>query len=746
VPNRNELSALSAARADEVFAADEPGLPVLEVTHEDAVNEAQYLDALAWARESEQDLARQAERPSSGRVFVQDASGERREVRDAFVFGVDFAAPAEERTTLAVGEREPDGSIHILGVQSMPARRERATRDGQLMVLPDARPVPRDMRIPVALLDIPVATPAPEPDLVNSMMTLGCFSAITVRETGARRYEVWGGRRRALAARIVGEGVMVPALVYPASTPNHVMAAMAMAENNVRRANPLAELEAIETMMRTGAGEQTIADELMIPVGLVRRRIGLTRLIPALRVGLVDGRIFPNVAELAARLTNEQQRELARRLRERESLQGRSRNLRAADVREVRAPEGAIVEGDLVMEVIDEPGSSGSSAFVRAMVQDVDEDGNATHLSVANTMFVRESLTREEAQRWVLPNGSQFTFTDLNPDGTPRDQFIVASRRFNDTSHGAVGRGEATLFLPEAWMREQVALRWEQQPITREFELANGWRYNFQHAGRGRTTTDNGFPPHFMVARDPEFSHAPIQDDVERGEAERYLPESWMLEQIATNRAAVEQEYLSADAATNVLHADQLQALRSQVFEMAAELSRRDAGETPATVAAATTTADEETWDSTYRLLTRAMECMPIGPDAPSERAYHALEDVIAVVQRMATTAARPANAGLEAMVVAQGGQNADATFLAGSLSQEQMAQTIVLRGGYLQFETEGAGRFFERYIDSNGRMRRRTLRENVWRERVRQAYLQRINAGAAGAATVTVTPYTVTP
>jgi ParB-like chromosome segregation protein Spo0J len=727
VPNRNELSALSAARADEVFAADE-----IEETGAEQLARLEAQDAEVdrlLASERAALPVEEPERLSGSRVFMQDASGERIEVRDGMVFGVDFAAPAEERTTLAVGEREPDGSIHILGVQSMPARRERATRDGQLMILPDARPVPRDMRIPVAMLDIPVTTPAPEPDLVNSMRMLGCFSAITVRETGTRRYEVWGGRRRALAARIVGGGMMVPALVYPASTPNHVMAAMAMTENNVRRANPLAELEAIETMMRTGAGEQTIADELMIPVGLVRRRIGLTRLIPALRVGLVDGRIFPNVAELAARLTNEQQRELARRLRERESLAGRARNLRAADVREVRAPEGAIVEGDLVMEVIDENGSGapGDPRWVQAAVQDRDDDGNVTHLSVANTMFVREDLAREETQRWVLPGGADFTFTDLDPDGTPREQFILRP----NTPH-------AVRFLPEVWMREQVALQREQAAlqrrppaIEREFELSNGWRYNFQHAGGGRTATEDGFPPHFMVARDPGFSHAPVQDDVESGEAERYLPESWMREQIADATNRVSREHASMVQIHDAEHV----SVNGVRF-----VDERVTPTPTPTPTPTMLTADEETWDSTYRLLMRAMECMPIGPDAPSERAYHALEDVITVVQRMATTVARPANAGLEAMVVAQGGQNADATFGAGSLSEEQMAQTIGLRGGYLQFETEGGGRYFERYIDSNGRMRRRTLRENVWRERVRQAYLQRINAGIMAAATTTVT------
>jgi ParB/RepB/Spo0J family partition protein len=684
VPNREELGAMSAARAEAVFP-------------EEAASEIET----AVHTENRQEFARRTVEElrgiPGGRVFVQTDNGEIREIgRPELVFGIDFASVDETRemTTVVRGTHAPDGATHIREIEQVPTIRGTrpdvtVTEHGQLLILPEVRPVGRDMIIPVSMLDIPIETPPPEPDLVNSMRMLGCFSSITVRETAHRRFEVFGGRRRALAARIVGLN-QVTAIAYPPSTPRHVMAAMTMAENNVRRANPLAELEAIETMLRvTGATEQTIATELMLPISVVRKRIGLTRLIPPLRVGLVDGRIFPNVAELAARLTNEQQIELAETLQSRERLEGRARNLRAADVRAVRSAglqEGA--QGDLVDEIVTDTG------YVTAEITRADDEGHPLQLDYQNEAFVRSDLSTslEDQRPWILQDGRRFVMTDLNPDGTPRDQFLVGDENGVYPTHGEVERGRATRFLPEVWMREQIAMSRAAVEAIDEGQL----RYHGQlylSADRAEEVVRRG-------VADAMTRHGEQRELVVGGR--RFI----RADQVEpTQRAMNEALMRTAEGFAAVAHppevVEDLTRLRAQIVE----LQRVN--------------TYDESWGSVDRLLRRALDVMPVAPDGNSDVAYHALEEVLALATRHARVEARrPGN--LETMVQGLGGPNADAQFA--GMTTDQVAETIMIRGGYREYEREG-DRHFQRYVDSNGRLRRRTLPPAMWEARVREAF-----------------------
>jgi ParB/RepB/Spo0J family partition protein len=687
---RAEQMLLRPGPAPAQVMADRLGVPVVFEGRQYRPGTAVHTEIIDASDPAQQHLVSALLRtPRQPRVFTQSDDGTMRDVGET-VFGIDFApVGGEDRTTRVEMTRDENGVATVQRIEHVPT-----TRALQTPLLPVTRPNPRDMLIPVNLLDIAPGTPEPGADLLNSIETLGFYSAITVREVGPGshgRFQVWGGRRRSLAAREVGLR-MVPAQVYPAETPDEVMAAISMTENAVRSENPLGELQAIETMMQRGLSESDIARELMIPIRLVRRRIGLARLIPQLRTGLADGRIYPNVAELASRLTNEQQLQLASILNERYGLEGRARNLRAADVRNVRS---AGLQGGAQGEIaVEGTGEAGDLQWVQAAIQDrAADDGRITHISVGNEMFVREDFYLRERLAWTLPDGREFHFMHLNADGTPRDQFIVGDQRF----------------LPEVWMREQIVLSRAAVEVIDEGQI----RYHnqlYMSADRAEAAVRSGVE---MAVN--TFG----ANDTLMISGRRFVREDVAM-QMANDTVAAQ----TGDPSTDDITLRNVVGERDQAMNRVRELEAR----------LAEATNEEESWANVYRLLQRAELNMPVAPDPAHEGAFHAIAVLQETAQRLAQAEARQANAAANPIATAV---IADAVLgshdRAGAMTLEAMAATLMIRGGYRQFEREPGtnGRWFERYVDSNDRLRRRTLNANVWENRVRTAYAVQQRNGA---------------
>jgi ParB/RepB/Spo0J family partition protein len=214
---------------------------------------------------------------------------------------------------------------------------------GQVPLFPTERIDPLFAQLaPSQLLTTAVGV---SPDFIENVRGLGIIQPIAVVETGARNrsgptYRVAAGRRR-VAAALALRMDRVPSMVYPAGTSVETAAAMALSENVQRRPNPLNDLESIETMMRAGHDERTVARELRLPVSTVRQRLRLSHLLPPLRVYMAEGRIAPTVAYNAARLDSGDQLRLLEMLRDRINMGQQDARITEADVHQLTTVQRA---------------------------------------------------------------------------------------------------------------------------------------------------------------------------------------------------------------------------------------------------------------------------------------------------------------------------------------------------------------------------------------------------------------------
>jgi ParB/RepB/Spo0J family partition protein len=209
----------------------------------------------------------------------------------------------------------------------------------QLQLVPDERPEPTLRMIPVGRL---VYDTMPfDQRFADSIARSGILQSIAVVQSRGRApmYTVADGRRRVGAAQQAGIPE-VPALVFPAGTPRHVAAAIALAANVQRSSNPVSELRSIQEMIAAGASEQDIAAQLRIPVGSIRARMRLAALHETLLHATEIGRIAPSIATQIARLPASRQERLAtlyeERIRSEVAATGPLARITASDVHEVR--------------------------------------------------------------------------------------------------------------------------------------------------------------------------------------------------------------------------------------------------------------------------------------------------------------------------------------------------------------------------------------------------------------------------
>ena len=211
---------------------------------------------------------------------------------------------------------------------------------GQLTLLPTTAPELRRETLPLELID-GFANAAPSAKLRQLIRDLGLLQPIVVVRSSSGRFRIVEGRRRCKAIAELAEAgewpapPQVEALIVAGSQAGRreVRGGLTLALHASRSPSPASELQAIETILGSSDGDveattvKEIAAQTGISVQTVRRRLRLRSLKAGLRTAFEEARITASVAEAVARLPEEKQAELERRLEE-------DKRLTLADVRD----------------------------------------------------------------------------------------------------------------------------------------------------------------------------------------------------------------------------------------------------------------------------------------------------------------------------------------------------------------------------------------------------------------------------
>lgn len=148
-------------------------------------------------------------------------------------------------------------------------------------------------------------------DFVESVRRFGLLQPIIVVDDPSQHlsYRLVAGRRR-VAAALRTTMLYVPAIIFPAGTPDSVLAAMSLTENYQRRENPIADMEAIDELVAAGVAEVEIADRIGLSISQVRSRRALAHLIQSMRNALQNGDLSVRLANQIARMPASSQRAL----------------------------------------------------------------------------------------------------------------------------------------------------------------------------------------------------------------------------------------------------------------------------------------------------------------------------------------------------------------------------------------------------------------------------------------------------
>jgi len=178
----------------------------------------------------------------------------------------------------------------------------------------------------MAIDQLPVLPADPSPQLLRSVQRYGVVVPITVYRSKEGGWVVVDGRRRLSAARQAGLSTIPVRILGEGGL---LSPALSVALNAVRSNNPAAELEAIQKLTEAGLSEREIFQVTGMPVGTIRRRLKLLKLIPELTKAFRDGKVGPGVAEKAAMLPKATQEELYR-------IYQKKGRITMADLREVQ--------------------------------------------------------------------------------------------------------------------------------------------------------------------------------------------------------------------------------------------------------------------------------------------------------------------------------------------------------------------------------------------------------------------------
>lgn len=151
----------------------------------------------------------------------------------------------------------------------------------------------------------------------GSIKALGMLDPVTVQalpEGQQYRYKVRAGKRRLTSCRDLGIET-VPAMVLPAEIGEIEAALIPLAENILRRENPLHEAREIRSFFdacrASGMPEDDIRPYLTglgFPASIIDQRLKLLALPPEIQQGIVEGTVKPGVAtKIANRSKADQQ-------------------------------------------------------------------------------------------------------------------------------------------------------------------------------------------------------------------------------------------------------------------------------------------------------------------------------------------------------------------------------------------------------------------------------------------------------
>ena len=158
----------------------------------------------------------------------------------------------------------------------------------------------------IPLVEIEAVAARPSPALVKSIREQGFlpgFPVILLQNGGL--YRILDGRRRVAAARKAGLASVDAILREQGGAEITILA------HATRSENPVAELAAIQQLVRAGLSEEQIARAGYATLQRIRRIARLNRLAPEIAGKVEAGEIAPGVAFQIAALAPEVQRELA---------------------------------------------------------------------------------------------------------------------------------------------------------------------------------------------------------------------------------------------------------------------------------------------------------------------------------------------------------------------------------------------------------------------------------------------------
>ena len=214
----------------------------------------------------------------------------------------------------------------------------------QLKLVPDT--IERGVFRIVQVADLPKDLPGDPPDqaFLNSVRDFGIIQPIILTE-GSQGVKVAAGRNRIKAARLIGIAEL-GAVVFQEGWVS--TESLTLIENRHRRQNPLADMLAIEALLKAGNDEAKIAAQLSISAATIKARLRLRNLVPEIGQALRDGKLFVGVAEQIAKMSQAQQKELLPNLVKNDKLT-------AADVTAVQSATAATVTASLPEEVFGDP-------------------------------------------------------------------------------------------------------------------------------------------------------------------------------------------------------------------------------------------------------------------------------------------------------------------------------------------------------------------------------------------------------
>jgi len=177
----------------------------------------------------------------------------------------------------------------------------------QLKLVPDT--VERgEFRI-VNVADMPATLPGDPPDkaFLDSVRDFGIIQPIILTE-GPTGIRVAAGRNRIKAARLIGIATL-GAVVFPEGWVS--TESLTLIENRHRRQNGLADMLAIEALLKSGKDAATISANLGVSQATIKGRMRLRELAPVLATALDQGKLFVTLALMICPMPKAAQEELA---------------------------------------------------------------------------------------------------------------------------------------------------------------------------------------------------------------------------------------------------------------------------------------------------------------------------------------------------------------------------------------------------------------------------------------------------